>query len=179
MSLSPSRAPKKKGISEQLTGAEISHLLTGQYRSGTDVRWMQGLPNWQLMIQIWELVQGEFLPGWIRDHPGTRPFAWWVCDAPERMKRPDGQVVEKLIAPPGYWVAKFEAAAFESQAEYLLRLDLMDASEKKIVLNQDIVSRQMQDNVDCNLLRHKKTPGPGPDIETLREQYRNQNENID
>jgi hypothetical protein len=25
---------------------------------------------------MWEQMEGELLPEWIREHPGTRPFAW-------------------------------------------------------------------------------------------------------
>ncbi len=31
----------------------------------------------------WEAVKAELLPAWIREHPGTRPFAWWELDAPD------------------------------------------------------------------------------------------------
>ncbi len=30
----------------------------------------------------WKELRDELLPRWIREHPGTRPFAWWSFDAP-------------------------------------------------------------------------------------------------
>jgi len=39
------------------------------------------------MRKGWKVLRGELLPKWIAEHPGTRPYAWWVFDAPERRRR--------------------------------------------------------------------------------------------
>ncbi|MBN2559398.1 MAG: hypothetical protein JXQ75_00510 [Phycisphaerae bacterium] len=43
------------------------------------------------MRGAWETLRAELLPKWIAAHPGTRPYAWWVFDAPERRRRTDGR----------------------------------------------------------------------------------------
>ncbi len=32
--------------------------------------------------RLWNELRDELLPGWIADHPGTRPWAWWSFDGP-------------------------------------------------------------------------------------------------
>jgi len=56
---------------------------------------------------MWNVVRGDELPRWIKERPGTRPYAWWCFDAPER--RPDG----------------------ESEAAYLERHGLLTAGERR------------------------------------------------
>lgn len=31
---------------------------------------------------VWEELRDELLADWAKEHPGTRPYAWWVFDAP-------------------------------------------------------------------------------------------------
>jgi len=38
----------------------------------------------------WAKHKKEIMPGWINEHPGTRPWAWWKFDAPEMRKRLSG-----------------------------------------------------------------------------------------
>ena len=57
--------------------------------------WQVGLPSifhWGLPLPVGDgsitvrarlgAVRGRVLRRWIRDHPGTRPFAWWANEAP-------------------------------------------------------------------------------------------------
>lgn len=37
--------------------------------------------------RLWAKFRDEFLQTWIAEHPGTRPWAWWQWDAPERRHR--------------------------------------------------------------------------------------------
>jgi hypothetical protein len=34
-------------------------------------------------VPAWAEVRDELLPRWIREHPCTRPWAWWEQEAPE------------------------------------------------------------------------------------------------
>lgn len=43
------------------------------------------------MRQGWEDFRDELLPEWIAHFPRSRPYAWWVFDAPERRQRIDGK----------------------------------------------------------------------------------------
>ena len=36
--------------------------------------------NTELLRRVWERVSSEFLPQYIADHPGERPFCWWRFD---------------------------------------------------------------------------------------------------
>jgi hypothetical protein len=33
-------------------------------------------------LQTWAFIKGKAINDWIEEHPGTRPFAWWLYDAP-------------------------------------------------------------------------------------------------
>lgn len=35
------------------------------------------------MAMDWKRHRAHLLPEWIRERPGTRPYAWWLFDAPE------------------------------------------------------------------------------------------------
>ena len=41
------------------------------------------------LSEVWAELRDELLPAWIEDNPGTRPYAWWECEAPE--PRRDGE----------------------------------------------------------------------------------------
>jgi hypothetical protein len=58
----------------------------------------------------WEAARAELLPAWIKEHPGTRPFAWWRIDAPGF--RRDG----------------------ESELETLVRHNLLTDHERRLLL---------------------------------------------
>ena len=66
-----------------------------QLRSGHDFlgeAFGKDRPDFAAMKQAWDELRDEILPAWIAEHPGTRPYAWWVFDAPEpRRNRTDGQ----------------------------------------------------------------------------------------
>jgi hypothetical protein len=106
----------------------------------------------------WEILRGELLPKWIAEHPGTRPYAWWLFDAPERRQRTDGvqhpfdnRVRRQRIEAAGEGLKKtgyelyygrpralvvkddFEAE-YESEMAYLMRLDLLTDAERRELL---------------------------------------------
>lgn len=85
---------KPKGVQLRRDTLEVSPLqwahLTGEWLpgqpapEGTDAleqyRWGKGtLPS---LEEAWESSRGMILPTWIRERPGTRPWAWWAFDAP-------------------------------------------------------------------------------------------------
>jgi len=41
--------------------------------------------------EAWRSWRGDLLADWIAERPGTRPWAWWRYDAPERRQRIDGK----------------------------------------------------------------------------------------
>jgi hypothetical protein len=40
--------------------------------------------------ELWAAHRDMVLPLWVREHPGTRPRLWWLCDAPELRRRLGG-----------------------------------------------------------------------------------------
>jgi hypothetical protein len=60
-------------------------------------------------LPAWGDVRDELLPQWIREHPGTRPFAWWEQEAPE--PRREG----------------------EAELDYLMRHNLLMKTEQKLL----------------------------------------------
>lgn len=57
--------------------------------------------------ELWESIRNQELPRWVKEHPGSRPSAWWEFDASE--PRPRG----------------------ESEAAYLERHDLLSPAERR------------------------------------------------
>jgi hypothetical protein len=39
----------------------------------------------QAARELWNEIKATELAKWIKERPGTRPFAWWEFDAPERI----------------------------------------------------------------------------------------------
>jgi hypothetical protein len=59
-------------------------------------------------VPAWAEMRDELLPAWIKEHPGTRPWAWWEQEAPEPRD-------------PG-----------ETEAAYLKRHDLLTDHERRL-----------------------------------------------
>lgn len=105
----------------------------------------------------WEILREQIMADWIAQHPGQRPWAWWRFDAPERRRRIDGiqhpfddRIRKKKFdeMEPHFWARRHandlcfgvprltstrdEATAkYESEAEYLRRLNLLTPAEHK------------------------------------------------
>ncbi|MFA9477109.1 hypothetical protein ACERK3_02260 [Phycisphaerales bacterium AB-hyl4] len=126
-------------------------------RTGCD--WFGEFPCDTERRRAWEVLRDDLLPEWIADHPGTRPWAWWRYDAPERRQRVDGpphpfdnperiEHIEHIASKPkaagDYKQAMYRLyygrpaslcvlddfhAVYETEVEYLSRLDLLTADE--------------------------------------------------
>ena len=109
--------------------------------------------------EAWLELKDTLLPKWIRQHPRSRPYAWWRYDAPERRKRIDGKphpfgnpeqnaAVNRIAALPDAqpqyreWsyrlcygkpirliVPDDHAAKYETQVDFLSRLELLNPDE--------------------------------------------------
>lgn len=108
--------------------------------------------------EAWRRHRRDIMDEWISEHPLTRPWAWWAYDAPERRRclsgtHPhDNPERERIIREcerehPGYreQVSRLSYgmpnalmlrsdfdAIYETTADYLERLNLMDPSERII-----------------------------------------------
>lgn len=71
-----------------LTAAHINQLLSGFDLLGTAFGDDKRKPcDRDAMRAAWESLRDELLPQWIAEKPGSRPWAWWIFDAPERRQR--------------------------------------------------------------------------------------------
>jgi hypothetical protein len=93
-----------------------------------------------LLAYPWEEARKELLPEWIREHPGTRPYAWWEKDAPEPRRRVGGSgrrarnALIKFGVPSDNWFKDVDPGRpplYESQAAYLQRHNLLTVAEKR------------------------------------------------
>lgn len=110
--------------------------------------------------EIWEKHKEQFLPMFVRKHPGKRPCPWWLFEAPEQRRLKSGGYDEKwqkVVDDYGdewaepikseHWRLDYgkpglfeyfdddlneieDLREFESQAEYLKRLDILLPGEK-------------------------------------------------
>ena len=101
---------------------------------------------------LWNERREAILPAWIRDHPGTRPYAWWAYDAPRwddgdpwhaRYAEPRRRIgeahtshhaVSKYPLSSSFGVPNQSAdstSMFESEAEYLARHGLLTDFERR------------------------------------------------
>ncbi|NQU23106.1 MAG: hypothetical protein HQ567_17650 [Candidatus Nealsonbacteria bacterium] len=149
---------KRKSKRRRLTGyteAHVKHLLTGHDFFGEGFRGDRAA-----MRQAWEALGSDLLGDWINEHPGTRPYAFWVFDAPERRRRIDGKAhpfdnperqahVERIAetpeARPDYRETMYQLsygtpnslcmrddfeAEYETELDYLDRLGLLTENER-------------------------------------------------
>jgi hypothetical protein len=145
----------------------ISHLLRGTYLHpgcgfATKPPDHSGdCTDYDAMRRAWDELRHDLLPAFIAEHPGTRPYAWWVFDAPERRQRTDGVVhpfddrkrrqhVENVARKyPAFRETAYKlhrgrprclcvpddfAAQYESELQYLDRLDLLTPEERAELL---------------------------------------------
>lgn len=122
--------------------------------------------------EAWGELGDELVVEHICGHPGTRPWAWWMFDAPEAMRRVGTMRFRAGIGPKNprrfdrnsrefvaeadfphderlaYWRARYQTAdagalerfddafaVYETEREYLERLGLLTAAEKKGMQN--------------------------------------------
>jgi hypothetical protein len=145
------RQPRRRG--EGLTEYHREFLRSGQlwdhFRLGHINDPLLTEDEWR---EAWEELRDDILPAWIEARPGTRPFAWWRFDAPERRRCTNGvhpfddplqrEKLDALVRkhPCGCGALAYElnfgvprlttwTAAYETEGEYLLRLGLLTDAE--------------------------------------------------
>jgi hypothetical protein len=73
--------------------------------------------------QLWENNRLAILAAWTRDHPGTRPLAWWMFEAPAQPRF-------KLPENPATWARHPETIPSPTvQSAYLRKHELLAAGE--------------------------------------------------
>lgn len=91
----------------------------------------------------WEELGEDVLANWIAEKPGTRPWGWWLFDAPQRLRVVSGvEHPQSGFAswqpdrPRHFWFGRPSpkhakcTAKYETETEYLTRLNLLTQSER-------------------------------------------------
>ena len=137
-------------------------------------------PNDTALRELWDRARGEVLAGWVKDHPGTRPGAWWKCEAPRqllgthsgcfydgKLEQPrkqlsgagcDASLISAYMGSyesglPTSW-AGFEEGdppVFEGQPSYLQRHNLLTAGELRVLSAADYEQTQAL-TAECEVL---------------------------
>ena len=100
----------------------------------------------------WHELRDELMPEWIEAHPFTRPLGYWEADADQPRLPVDGEAAiearDWMEAHHHYrqysflWLnwrlgvtddSRDEKAPFESEPQYLIRLDLLTDEERKLL----------------------------------------------
>ena len=108
--------------------------------------------NWPVLEEAWRHLEAELLPQWIAENPCTRPVGWLLFDA----KQPRLPVVGEQALEALEWTrdhchsrqyfffdvnrrlgirdgSNDSQAAFESEKQYLQRLNLLAESERALL----------------------------------------------
>ncbi len=122
--------------------AVVQWLLDGEWPTGGGEGFWAVLDNSHPdhARRLWNELRDGLLPGWIADHPGTRPWAWWLLDAPREAltagrsagelhphrRRLGGTgtpcyevlnyVPEFCLGVPASWVSGFDEAYYNGRA---------------------------------------------------------------
>jgi hypothetical protein len=74
---------------------DIEFLLRGPHGVPCELTSAEEAGDNETIREAWESMRSTLLPQWIRELPGTRPWAWWTYDAANyedgRRRRIDGK----------------------------------------------------------------------------------------
>jgi len=156
---------------QPLTESLERFLITGEYGGGAqfsfDIFLLAGQAirgNFSAVRELWAEHGAALLARWIAEHPGERPWAWWIATAPSPRQclTDPGHHVREPAAWPGLaymWrlhrgiplldqVGHF-TVAFESQAAYLDRHGFLGADERLALDEADFDVEVIR--VDCEI----------------------------
>jgi hypothetical protein len=110
----------------------LRYLQTGSSIFGE----VERLPE-ETRREAWDTARDDILADHIQESPGSRPFAWWRYEAKQQRRqvagpahsRPDSQ--RWFGVPTGMYCPSDFEAEYETEAEYLERLHLLQPGERK------------------------------------------------
>ncbi len=146
MSLLGRRAPK----TDALPAVMKTYLLRGEepardaegYEDFVTTMYFN-LGQTPTFADLWKRHRAGLLAEWIREHPGSRPFAWWEFDSAGSRRKvggsgvlyPHGECLKGHSLPAdGHWDVDPDPAdppRFESEATCLKRLRALEPGEEK------------------------------------------------
>jgi hypothetical protein len=137
------RKPQKTVMKKADEAWITEYLLTGCVLradgSKSPKPYMYGGPDFEAE---WQSARDELMAVWLKEHPGTRPWAWWAfdCTTGPRLRmggtgrREKQTIMDCGIPCKNTWWRDVDPARpplYESQAAYLQRHDLLAPAEKK------------------------------------------------
>ncbi|MDX9861651.1 MAG: terminase large subunit [Rhodospirillales bacterium] len=114
--------------------------LVERLASGHDFAFLDGRQpeiSREELAAAWERLRAAILADWIRERPGTRPWAWWEFDALEPRRQISGGPPRDgdglwFGVPPCWGLEQFaDPPVFETESEYLTRLKLLEKGERR------------------------------------------------
>ena len=119
--------PRGRILSTDLFKLEYLKFGARPKNQGGNLEILLNFSEWEHKRTVWEKHRDEILAEWIRKHPGTRPYAFWVLDTPEPRKRrrlggigtPKHEALAILPrfkwGVPVNWVTDFDVAYYNGQ----------------------------------------------------------------
>lgn len=91
------RKPRKERLRENqdLPGYLYKYLTLGEPPNNEGLKkWQSAEGAWEIrglnLTKAWETHKKKIMDVWITEQPGSRPWSWWIFDAPEMRKRLGG-----------------------------------------------------------------------------------------
>lgn len=135
------RTSVRKKQDQTVPDWQINYLLYGTETPSLEFHF-----GWN-PLEVWQGIREEVLPMWLKDHPGTRPAAWWDFEAPKDHRRqvggsgyPDADsTLLKGIPSEWYGVDHSDLPQIESQATFLKRHGLLSKAELSRLTDDDFL----------------------------------------
>lgn len=97
------------------------------------------------LYQAWQDLKTPIMRQWLKDQPGSRPWGWWAFDMQKGTRRecvsgthphddPENDCPQELYFGCPAMLRECDMdLEYESQCDYLMRLKLFTAAEKKLI----------------------------------------------
>ncbi len=143
MATNRSRIPRSKAEPE-IPEWHSQWLLDGDHKTA----WANGgvdafLTTLDCHRAAWERIGSEATAEYRKKNPGSRPWGWWVFDAPESRRQIGGTGKSILIEDTHFPAVDFGIPRmqrgpleFETEAEFLKRHGLLTKTEQKSLQNR-------------------------------------------
>lgn len=139
----PRKKPQSRNrISVSIDADMMMHLLNGKLN-------LDFIHNKKLVRSAWQKSKHAIMSVWVDVLPGCRPYAWWAFDAPEPRRAVKGVAFYDRRAdilpaarryafglPTGTDFKDDEPVVYESEVDYLDRLELLTEPEKEMPLDR-------------------------------------------
>ncbi len=121
---------RRRKLTRKNANGRITPWLLEKLASGYEYSFLAGEVPSEDLKDAWLENRDWLLERHIQTFPGTRPWAWWRFDAPESRKNVTvGEEWRDFFGLPYKIDFQQEPAIFETEAEYLKRIGLLEKGE--------------------------------------------------